>query len=489
MSRVYKIIILIVVFALLVGGYLVVKNNKGSDTTDKNKDVPKAEVVSEINKDDIIHMEVKSDKGTFEFDKKDDKWSFIGHENEDINQDKIEDIARSFSNMKAERVIEADVTAETDLDKYGLKNPSVVATATLKDKSKVTFKLGIKTPDNKNYYIMKEGVNKVYTVWMNHGDYFKYSANDFQNTSLTSINTKNFNYLYIKQKDKDAIEIKTNDSVTQEMAGYGIGLFVLTKPYMKARNIDTTKFDKFLQAVPTFSVDEFIEANPKDLAKYGLDSPETEIILKDKDPETKKVNEIHYLFGKKTDDNKTYFKPADKNVVYTMDTKDVDVFNIDPFEFSEKLIYIVNIQKVDKIEIKPSKGKEYALTFKRETIKKEPKEGEEDKKQEDEIKETFKINGILAEDGPFREVYQNVIGVAADFQISDPENINKNSDDKLTLKYYLEDKTEKTVEYYRYNENFYATEVEPGVYFGCSASQIEKMLSNLALLEKGELKD
>lgn len=289
----------------------------------------------------------------------------------------------------------------------------------------------------------------------------------------TDINKHNFHYMYLKQEGKQAIEIKENESISEEMKQYGIGLWLVTKPYANIRRIDTCAFDKFLDKLPAFSESDVVELDAKDLSIYGLDKPDIELILKDKNPLTKEISGVHYIFSKADSDKENvYFKYANKNVVYRMKKKDYDRLDLKAFDIAEKLIYIVNISKVAKIDI-TSKSLNYTLMLTREVI-----DGQQ--------KEIFKIEDRVVEDSSFRNTYQSIIGISADLQVEDSQTISTDSAENVTITYHLSDNTKKEITYYKYNDEYYITKIEQGVYFACPIYEIEKMFNNLQLLSKGE---
>ena len=161
-----------------------------------------------------------------------------------------------------------------------------------------------------------------------------------------------------------------------------------------------------LQLSAGVAVKEFIEDNATDLSKYGLDKPAYKFTF----TTTSGSITMLSLGTEKTKGSDMYAKLDGSNDVFTIDTT-AFTFLDKPFkEIIETFVYIVNIDKVNKIEIDMD-GKKTILGI--ETYK-----GEDGKTDTD--KDKFTVDGKDAsgkdakDDQPFRAFYQELIGIGLD---------------------------------------------------------------------------
>ena len=139
--------------------------------------------------------------------------------------------------------------------------------------------------------------------------------------------------------------------------------------------------------MPALSIEDFVEDGVEDFAKYGLEDPSLELIIKDSE------NTLHLLFGNEYDEDKIYFRTLDTDSVYGMKKSNIEFAHVKPFDLVEKFAYIVNIENVDKLEIE-GRGKSYTLTLSRET------QEAENEDEEDEVITTYMIDGKEVEKNP-----------------------------------------------------------------------------------------
>lgn len=465
MKRWRNVIILVVVLALLASSYAyLVKHPQGQKAQSQSIQV------SSLNKDNIVKMTLKKKDGTLTFEKKDKEWvAGAPYSSVKLDQTKVDDVAYTFASLSAEQIVDE---SPQDLAQYGLKDPVVTATATLKDGTTKTLYLGNKTPTG-TYYLMAEGDPKVYEVWMNHGEHLSYTLNDVRDTKLPEINTQELTYLKMWKEGGRTIEIKTNDSQSKDQAQFGLGLWQMTQPYNEPMGVATDQFQKVLDALPQLAIDGFVEDNPKDLSQYGLDKPKGELIVKDKN------NTLHIFIGKDKDDKQVYFKSADAPSVYTMSKDKLTFMDTKPFDIVDKFAYIVNIDDVDKIIVEGN-GKTHVMTLTR-TTKKAQKEGEKD-----EVITTYTVDGKTVEEQPFKKYYQSLIGLLVDAENN--KQLEEVPEVKTTFFLNKGKEREVHVNYVPYDNDFYAVFRGGKAEFVVSRQQVDKMLQTLDDLIAGKLK-
>ncbi len=485
MRKSRNIIILMVVLGLLVGSYFFLANRPEPEVPEVQSERVS---ILKFDKNEIVKMELKTKNGELTFHKvekeveeeKDGKkekvkksmWEVDYPHEIELKQMSVDDIAYSFSNLQAERVIEEE-TPE-DLTPYGLEDPQAVAQATLKDGSKKIVYLGDKTPAGNTYYLMLDGDPKVYEVWMNHGEHYMYTLADVRDKSLPSINSEALTYFKIDKNDGKPIEIKMNDSQSDEEAQFGLGLWQMTKPFNEPMGVDSDAFQRTLEAIPVFSIDDFVEDGVEDFAKYGLEEPSLELILKDSE------TTLHLQFGKDYDENKIYFKIPGSDSVYGMKKSSIEFADIKPFNLVEKFAYIVNIDNVDKVIVE-GQGKTHTLSMSRKTQKAE-EEGEED-----EVITTYMVDGKEVEEKPFKKAYQSIIGILVDGENN--KELAENPVVKTTFFLNKGPNREVHINYVPYDNDFYAVFRSGKAEFVVNRGMVHKMLDDIEALIRGDLLD
>ena len=484
MRKTRNLIVLVMVLGLLAGAYFYLANR--SESTEQETQNEKVTILS-FDKNDIARIELKSVNGELTFNKvekeveeekdgekqkvKKTMWEVDYPHEIELKQVNVDDIAYTFANLTAERVIEEE-TPE-DLSPYGLDEPQAVGKATLEDGSEKILYLGSKTPAGNTYYLMVEGDPRVFEVWMNHGDHLLYTLADVRDKSLPEVDTQVVTYLLIDKKDGRPIEIKVNDEQSEEQAQYGLGLWQMSKPYNEPMGVDGQAFGDLLQNLGTFSIEEFIEDDAQDLSKYGLDDPSFEFRMEDRE------STLHLIFGDEYDEDKIYFKTADSDSVYGMKKSRIEtLLEIKSFKLVEKFAYIVNIDNVDKVEIE-GKGKSFTLSLSRETVEAENED------EEDEVITTYMANGEEVEEKAFKKAYQSIIGITVDAELA--KELKENPEVKTTFYLNKGPNREVHVNYVPYDNDFYAVFRGGKAEFIVNRDAVYKMLDDMEALIRGDL--
>ncbi len=424
--------------------------------------------LSRHDREDVVKMILENQSDTLVFERKEDQWIINNDSTIVLDVSSVKDLEYSFSNMDSEQIVEEN---PNDLDKYGLQNPQSTATVILKDGTEKVFYLGNQTPAKNTYYLMVQGDPKVYTVWMNHGQHFSSSLEDFRDRSLPNIDIQQISHFKLERKEKPTIEIVLNEEEGEGKA-YGVGIWDIIQPYQQVRTVSTEDFMKELEKLPVFQVEDFIEDQPENLEKYGLTEPSIELQMKDMED-----TEVHLLFGKEYNDNYIYFKVADRPNIYGMKKSTMDsLFTIEPFTIVDKFAYIVNIDLVDQIQIE-TQDKSYFIELKRKVDKAEKEE------EEDKVITTYFVNNKEIEEKSFKDFYQSLIGIIAEAE--NKETLKYNPEIKITYQLNTEPK-EVMVDYVPYNRDFYAVFREGTSEFLASKGQVMKVLEKIEELLQAE---
>jgi hypothetical protein len=463
-KKLWSLIALVVVFVLLIGGYVYVSNRP--QKTDQSNDSQEQKIkVLQCNKDDIKKIIIDNKDGKLEIERKDDKtWAIPGKDIK-IDQSKVDDISYSFANLEASTVIE-----NADLSKYGLDKPASTATAVMKDGTEKTVYVGNKLLSGNGYYIRLKDDASAYAVWTNHGVNFSRTLSDIRDTSVK--NTVDFDNLdsinLSTSKTGKPIELKANKEAQQVTDNYKMNSVMMTKPYSHSMTVNTEKFGKVVDAIQAVNPTNLIDENATDLDKYGLKTPALRVEAKDTNG-----NSFVIQVGKDKDSASTYVKIGDSNNIYLIEKSTIDPLYVKPMDLISPFAYIANIDDVERIQITDKvNNKNYNITFARET-KKAEKEG-----QKDETILNAKINDKAINDDAFKKCYQDIIGLMVD---SENNKADLKNDAKVSTTFYLNkgDNKEVTVNYVDYNEDFYGVYRDGVCEFLIAKDKVKAMFSSI----------
>jgi len=466
MKRKWTLIAVSAALILVVGAALLIKylpNKEPKAPTDADK--PE---LSRVDKEKLLKIDLKNASGSLVLEKKDKTWSLVPPQAFPLSESSLDDLAYSFASLYAERVVDE---APKDLAQYGLATPKAVAVGTFEGGIVKTFLVGDKTPSGDTYYLMVKDDPKVYTVWMNHGEHFNWTARDLREKKLPVLNAEEISYMLLT-KDGATMEIKEKTSGETSSYQYGFSKYMMTRPYKFTRGVDGEKIDPILKGIPGIVIDDFVDDAPKSLAAYGLDRPWADILARDKSIT------FHVLLGAKNAD-RYYFKLADAPNVYLVDGYKVDFLkSVTPFSIADKFTFIPNIDDVDRLDIS-SAGVSHSFTMTR-IVKKAAKAGDAD-----ETVTSYFVDGKAAEEDSFKKTYQAIIGLQIEGELTHAPAAGA---PVVTTRYFLNkgDSKDVTVSYLPYDKNFYAVSIAGKIEFGITHGQLDAMLVKVEALARGE---
>lgn len=385
------------VVIVLVAGFVVLKNLPKKSTTAPNTSVQ----LSKIERDKLASIVLKHGDTTVDLRFADKKWIVEYPYKVAWDSASISNVVDAFTSLYAERTIQSD---PTDLAQFGLSPAQGVATAELTDGSKVVYQIGNKTPEGGSYYFMKQGDPALYAVNSYTVHSLLATIDSLRDKTLPGVDTKSLTYVKILNGDR-TIEIRPIPK-DAPLAFVSFADMELTKPFPVPRPVDSEAFAKVFQSYPSyFQIQKFISDNPKNLAAYGLEPPAAQFVLKDA-----KGKSIDLLVGKSLPDGTVYAKLAEGPTVFTVNKTDISsVIDATPFQLEDKFLLIPNIENVDGFEIQTA-----TATYTAKIVRTPEKDAKPDKDGKLPTVSTYFLNGKKLESGPFKDFYQDVIGLLAD---------------------------------------------------------------------------
>ena len=349
------------------------------------------------------------------------------HPTIEVNPAGINALANNFSYVQM-----ADTINEKpdDLSVYGLTEPQ--GKYTLVNENGTTKTIIIGDAIGSMYYAMLEGDPKVYTIYGAYGNAVLSGINGYRETTLVNIQSgkigEELKSFRIDSREGCLVNIRVATEADRVTAS--TSKFVMTHPY----NMPVYA-SKLLEVFPQFSpvnVSQFVEDNPTNLAKYGLDNPQYTLTLEDQ--EQKYV----IRFGNLSEDGRrVYCMMEGKNFVFDMLKNKLDAFeSLDPYILCDRYAHLISIEDITSVQVKSADGAHnYTLTVDKNT------------------QELFFYNGKPAEDEGFRDAYRYITGIG--LSADGGNNVTK-SNEVLRIVFNFDDGTNYTAVYYEYDDRNYA---------------------------------
>ncbi len=249
----------------------------------------------------------------------------------------VETLVSSAAGARMEREIEA---APAKLADYGLENPSARITITVKGQSHALF-LGEKTPTGVWVYAKRGDRPAVFLVSDRLLMDSQKKASDLRDKSILAFERKDVKGIEVKGKTGT---IAVEESANEEWR-------VTTPREVKA---DREKISAFLEKLRG-KIKEFVEENPKDLSRYGLDQP-TQVTLwigKEKDRTAKSL-----LLGKMEPSKKGIFAMRrGEPSVFLLEDETWTALPKTVADLRDKSFFAFERGRVERLEVESRKGK------------------------------------------------------------------------------------------------------------------------------------
>ncbi len=245
----------------------------------------------------------------------------------------VEKIISELNGLKVSRFVTEE---PDDLSVYGLAQPRIKLTASLRNEEDMTLLVG--SEENGSVYVKIASDKPVFLVNAEIADKLTKQPSDlrdkiiitFDKSAVEELQLVSPKRLLILQKKTDATE------ETWEMSGP-------TKI-----KVDKKKIDAALQRLNGLKADEFVD-DATDITKYGLAPPQKQVTIFLKDAETKKL-----LFGKRVN-RSVYVKAGSSETVYLVDVSIRDVLRTDALHFRDSQVMEFDRNDVKRIELKGKK--------------------------------------------------------------------------------------------------------------------------------------
>jgi len=386
MKPIRTILILLVVIALLAGGFYWVTVYEPEP---EKPDISGIQTVNmfKVEKDSIASVQIQSLTETYTVSRSGEGWVVNDNPGIKASNSRIETLVYECASVTARELL--DEHAE-NLLQYGLDAPTRRAKITLKDGTVHTILIGDTTLDGSLCYLMVEGETKVYTKSASGCDSLTCSLSRLLETEIYFMEPQDVAYISIKKTGAEEILLERVE-VSVNNAGEPLYEWQMKKPLIKTGNAYNIE-DLLLENIAEQTAITVIAAGEQK-GSYGLDTPRAEYTVKNADGSKSYTVTVGELY----EDN-TYIRLAGDSAIYQVSSGTLDFLKPGYRDLVDKLIHIENIQNVSSIDIS-GKGKNYTMNIKG---------------------TSFSINDKKIDEKVFRKTYQAVIGLTMDDYTNDP---------------------------------------------------------------------
>jgi hypothetical protein len=296
-----------------------------------------------FDQDLIRTIELTSRAGTIELDDVQGAWKIMKPTELGVKKAPLGDLLYSLSNLMSERVIEEHAAA---LAPYGLDTPTVTVRVTLTTGEQHELYLGNMTPAGDSYYLMAKGDPRVFTVREFHGAYYQYTLRDLWEGARTPIDASYIVSLRIVKQGKPLVEIEPTEALYKSDVEFrGTTLSVVYPWASLPKPADLYFLTGFVTSLQTMQAEVAVDANPADKARYGLDKPQYELLIRDG-----AGNSLHVFVG--SQQGQVLFMQFEKDpTVYAGDPRLLQILTVDAFSFASKNAAIVRLDTVDTLTV------------------------------------------------------------------------------------------------------------------------------------------
>lgn len=300
MKRSIKLLALVVVLALCVGGYLGAQQlNQTQQVSEKAGTFDLTARVAE----DLTGLSWTANDTTFDLTCDGGTWQRTDDPAFPLDQDKTQAMADDLLALTATRKIE-DVTSPAD---YGLAEPAFSVTAIWKDGTETTYAMGDDTPFGDGYYLQLSGQDTViYTIGDDLSDIFDTTMNAL--AVLETIPTA-----------ENVTRLTVGDTLDLQRA-YVSRTINPDQLWYAAEGYPVDGAEDLVEAIQAISWDELVTASASDeaLTVWGLDDAATAVTLYDGENAV-----VSILLGNTDDDGNYYARLPESAMVYTVAAADV----------------------------------------------------------------------------------------------------------------------------------------------------------------------
>lgn len=433
-----NIIIAVASLALLGGGYyFAVKWEPKTDEMTENIQADETNVMYVVseNTEDISYIHIKNSKSDYQITRTEDSYIVSSLDGKQFSETKV---ASAFAWLAKLSAIREITGGTSELAQYGLDRDDKYYTIVKKDGSEVSVIIGDEVPTGGEFYCMKKGGDKVYTINSHRMAYIDNTPDDYRLTSVSKIaDISAVKKFAVYNNSKPLIKLRPATKEEQE-GDVVISTWMVEYPWK-----ETADPDRVMSLIEPFAAIEAV-GFASDISSVSFDYS-VEISTDDE--------EYKFSIGGKADETGVYLRNDKNSEVYIVDLSlRTAIEGINPNDYINKLVCLANIADISNAVVKQG-DREYIM---------EP--GNEDGK-------AYVINGKDVEEELFKDNYQIVIGAA----FTERGDYSVSGTPYMTITYNYPDGRAVKTNYYDYNEREFVAVRNDGTTVKLLRSEISKI--------------
>lgn len=304
-----------IVLLVILGGlgafiYYDKDNNPGAEP-------PKAKVFDNVTADKIDEITFKSDTGEVSsVQRAGDGWHIVQPAAANADKTEVEAVTTSLSDVEVERVVDENAS---DLKEYGLEPAKFEVGFRLKDqKNEQRLLVGAQTPTGTDMYARTPNSKRVFLIPTYLQTTFNKTAFALRDKTILAFDRENANAVNISGAAPLSFQKTGNE-------------WRMTRPI--AARAEYSTVDALVVRLATAKMQAIVEAEPKNLKQYQLDTPRMTVEV------ATTSGKATLLVGEPDAAGDPYAKDAAHPAVFTFEKSLLDEFNKKPEEFRRKEVF------------------------------------------------------------------------------------------------------------------------------------------------------
>lgn len=263
-----------------------------------------------IDSTDVSRITIDNPEGhyAFDWDSSANTWVIASSERFNLNPYAIATICNYITDLKSQKTVAFDCQ---DTSVYGFDRAVTLKVFTNSGGTENPYVLYVGDPTQTNdaYYAMVENSNDVYTIDYSSGSIFWVAKDTLKNTLLFDLYGSNVTYFRQETEGMLPIEITRSSD----------GAWTMQQPAPDMA-LQKASIDNIMETLVRAAVQGFVEENPEDLAKYGLDDPEVKLWVRGTESGRQLSEEIWFgdPISQSQDETKVYGYLVKSKQVFTI---------------------------------------------------------------------------------------------------------------------------------------------------------------------------
>ncbi|VAX25491.1 hypothetical protein MNBD_NITROSPINAE02-1176 [hydrothermal vent metagenome] len=219
------------------------------------------------------------------------------------DHNKVFELLGAFANTEIKEFVSE---TKDDLKSYGLDKPAIQLLFWVSGDSAPTVRLmvGKRSPEKRGYYISMSDRDNIFLVEEDTVNAIPREAKELRSKRLFFFESDLLKRIEIRKKDKATVLVR---DVEKEWRRNNVN----------GEKVDFSLVKEFLEDLVSQQIADFITDSPESLSEYGLDPPEIQLLLWEKDSATP----IYLNIGNRTPAGYVYASAANEGSILALDEK------------------------------------------------------------------------------------------------------------------------------------------------------------------------